>query len=99
MKRLGTNVRREESARTCAEARDKFALCTSPVHRTEIERLPPRSSSRTLRSDGAGQGSTRGEVHNRYTPTDLKRKIKATFKYVAKIYAFECKANFINNYF
>ena len=34
-----------------------------------------------------------------YTPTDLKRKIKATLKCIAKIHALQCKANFINTYF
>ena len=46
-------------SRTCAEARDKFALCTPPSTGRKQNGSPPRSMSRTLRSDGASQGSTR----------------------------------------
>ena len=48
IKRLGANVKREESARTCAEARVKFALCT-----------PPRALAGNRAAPRRGQGQER----------------------------------------
>ena len=56
-------MKRGESARTCAEARDKFALCTPPVHRPEIERLPAVVKDKNASFRRCRSRFDPGEVH------------------------------------
>ena len=68
IKRLGTNVKREKSARTCAEARDKFALCTRRA--PAANRAAPRRGQGQERFVPTVQVKVRpGEVHNSWRPT------------------------------
>ena len=68
IKRLGTNVKRGESARTCAEARDKFALCL--LRAPDGKRAASRRGQGQERFDPTVQVKVRpGEVNKSWRPT------------------------------